>query len=125
MLNHRPRDFTDQENMIAKTLDSMGIRYEQQAEFGKYTVDFYIPEIKAVVEADGVYGHLRKADRIRDKELVKLIDIERVIHIAQTKKADIQEELELQINGGNTSDPFQYPEEKPTKTPSAQQEKAG
>ena len=57
-MNLPPRDYTDQENLIADCLSKFGMRYDQQVYYHPYIVDFYIPEIKMVVEADGVYGHL-------------------------------------------------------------------
>ena len=56
-MNLPPRDYTDQENLIADCLSKFGMRYDQQVYYHPYIVDFYIPEIKMVVEADGVYGH--------------------------------------------------------------------
>lgn len=87
-----PRDFTKQENIIAQILSEMGLRYEQQYVVGVYTVDFYISEIQYIIEADGVYGHLRKADAERDRVLQSM-GIKRVIHIKETTKSAIQEAL--------------------------------
>ena len=56
-MNLPPRDFTEQELLIARCLDEFGLRYEQQAYFHPYIADFYIEELQMVVEADGVYGH--------------------------------------------------------------------
>ena len=77
-----PRDYTKQEKLVEQCLDVTGLRYDNQVEFGKYTVDFYIDEIKTVVEADGIYGHLKKRDRKRDAELYKL-GVEHIIHIKE------------------------------------------
>ena len=46
-----PKDYTKQENIIAELLSEFGLRYDQQVEFGKYTVDFHIKEIGMIVEA--------------------------------------------------------------------------
>ena len=54
-----PKDFTKQENLIAEELSEMGMRYDQQVPMGKYTLDFWVPEIGLVIEADGVDGHYR------------------------------------------------------------------
>ena len=83
-MNLPPRDYTDQENLIADCLSKFGMRYDQQVYYHPYIVDFYIPEIKMVVEADGVYGHLSKRDRKRDEDLLLLDDIEYIIHIKET-----------------------------------------
>ena len=87
-----PRDNTKQEKLVEQCLDVTGLRYGNQVEFGKYTVDFYIDEIKTVVEADGIYGHLKKRDRKRDAELYKL-GVEHIIHIKEKTHQKICEEL--------------------------------
>ena len=89
----KPRDFTVQENYIAEILTELGLRYEQQYSIGSRTVDFYIPEMKSVIEADGVYGHLRKADKKRDLELMSL-GISDIFHIRDSTKSTILDTLE-------------------------------
>ena len=84
----RPRDFTVQENYIAEILTELGLRYEQQYSIGSRTVDFYLPEMKSAIEADGVYGHLRKADRKRDSELMGL-GVKDIFHISDSTKPKI------------------------------------
>ena len=69
-MNIKPTDFTNQENIIADCLSEMGMRFEQQKQFYTYTVDFWIPDLKFVIEADGVYGHLKKRDMQRDITLM-------------------------------------------------------
>jgi len=93
-----PRDYTDQENIIADYLSEWGIRYETQAPFPPYTVDFYIPELSMVIEADGVYGHLGKRDRIRDGKLIQTGDIQIVLHCKKTTKGQIKEFLWRELN---------------------------
>ena len=88
----KPRDFTVQENYIAEILTDLGLRYERQYSIGSRTVDFYLPEMKSVIEADGVYGHLRKADRKRDSELVSL-GICDIYHVRDLTKPNILETL--------------------------------
>ena len=92
-----PRDYTDQENLIADCLSKFGMRYDQQVYYHPYIVDFYIPEIKMVVEADGVYGHLSKRDRKRDEDLLLLDDIEYIIHIKETTLEKIKAKLWLEL----------------------------
>lgn len=87
-----PRDYTQQEKLVEQCLQVTGLRYDNQVEFGKYTVDFYIDEIKTVVEADGVYGHLRKRDRKRDNELYES-GVKHIIHIKEKTHQRICEEL--------------------------------
>ena len=93
-----PRDYTDQENIIADYLSEWGIRYETQAPFPPYTVDFYISELSMVIEADGVYGHLGKRDRIRDRKLIETGDIQIVLHCKETTKSKIKEFLWRELN---------------------------
>ena len=93
-----PRDYTEQENIIAEYLSEWGIRYETQAPFPPYTVDFYIPELSMVIEADGVYGHLGKRDRVRDRNLIQTGDILIVLHCKETTKGKIKEFLWRELN---------------------------
>ncbi len=74
----------------------MGLRYEQQAPIGNYTVDFWLATEEIVIEADGVYGHLSKADEKRDAELLEL-GVEKVIHIRATTQQDVRETLENEL----------------------------
>ena len=78
----KPTDYTKQENIIAECLSTFGMRYDQQYDFYPYTVDFFIADIRMVIEADGVYGHLRKRDVI----------------IIGTTKQEIEEELWQGLN---------------------------
>ena len=93
-----PTSNTEQENIIATCLSDMGLRYSQQTLFFPYTVDFYIEEINTVVEADGVYGHLSKRDRKRDKVLSEKHKVETIIHIKETTKVKIKEVLCQELN---------------------------
>ena len=97
-MNILPKDYTAQENIIADYLTESGLRYDQQYEFWPYTVDFYVPELKMVIEADGKYGHLRKNDVKRDAVLLKVVEIEQVIHIRGIRKEEIGEILWQELN---------------------------
>ena len=88
-----PRDYTAQENIIAECLSEFGLRYEQQNEFWPYTPDFYIPELKMIIEADGKYGHLRKRDVKRDIELGRNENVVYILHIRESTKEKIKETL--------------------------------
>ena len=92
-----PKDYTKQENIIAKCLSDFGMRYDQQHEFYPYTVDFWIEDIYMVIEADGVYGHLRKRDIRRDKELMER-GVEYILHIKEINKEEIKELLWQGLN---------------------------
>ena len=88
-----PRDYTKQENIIADTLSEFGLRYDQQVPIDKYTADFYVAEIGLVIEADGVYGHLRKRDAFRDSEIMRVFGIENILHIHDNTKEGVRETL--------------------------------
>ena len=93
-----PRDHTAQENIIEEYLSEWGLRYEAKASVPPYTVDFYIPELSMVIEADGGYGHLSKRDRIRDRNLIQTGDIQIVLHCKETTKSKIKEFLWRELN---------------------------
>ena len=88
-----PKDFTVQENLIADCLDAFGIRYDQQHFFDPYWVDFWIPELSMVIEADGAYGHFGKREAKRNKDLLDIPEIETVYHIEETVASDIKDRL--------------------------------
>ena len=88
-----PKDYTQQENIIAECLSDFGLRYEQQADFYPYSPDFYIPEIKMIIEADGKYGHLRKRDIKRDIFLDEQEGVDDVLHIRDVTKQKIKDTL--------------------------------
>ena len=98
MSSIKPRDYTEQENIIAECLSEFGLRYEQQYDFYPYTVDFYIAEINMVIEADGVYGHLSKREDKRDYNLVNVYGVPHVVHIKETTKGEIKEILWQELN---------------------------
>ena len=97
-MNLPPKDYTQQESLIAQALDEFGIRYEQQYPVSKYTLDFYIPDIKMGVEADGIYGHFRKRDVKRDFELMMYPNIESILRIDGTIYTEIKETLWQALN---------------------------
>ena len=92
-MNLRPKDYTQQEQHIQHLLDECGLRYDTQYSFINYIVDFWIAEIGLVIEADGVYGHLKKRDVKRDMELLEIPAITNVLHIKETNKEEIKKVL--------------------------------
>ena len=58
-----------------------------------YTVDFWIPSLGMVIEADGVYGHFKKQDEKRDKDLIAYPEIESVMHIKENTKPSVEKKL--------------------------------
>ena len=93
-----PTSNTEQEIIIAEYLSELGFRYTQQEFFPPYKVDFYIEEINTAIEADGVYGHLSKRDKVRDKVLMDKYNIDVVIHIKEKTKPTIQKALWQALN---------------------------
>ena len=93
-----PKDYTAQENIIADYLTEFGVRYEQQYGFFPYTVDFYISELKMVIEADGKHGHLQKNDIKRDDILRMEHGVECILHVRDFTKEKIKEILWRALN---------------------------
>lgn len=87
-----PKDFTPQEQIVAECLSEMGLRYSQQVEIDKYTVDFLVEE-SIILEADGFFGHYRRADKIRDETLLNNGEYT-IIHIKSKTKKEIKNEIE-------------------------------
>lgn len=56
------------ERMVARELARLGQRYEQHKWIGPYCVDFYLPDRRMILEADGTYWHSRADMRARDIE---------------------------------------------------------
>ena len=78
---------------LANFLSFCGLRYEPQVEFGQFTVDFFLSELSLVLEADGIYGHLRKADRKRDSILLQHSEIKDVRHLKGQTNQELQKEI--------------------------------
>ena len=97
-MNLPPKDYTQQEKIIALNLDTLGFRYSEQHSFFPYTVDFYIPELKMVIEADGKYGHLKKRDLKRDLSLAEYDEIDYILHITAFTHSEIEEMLWQGLN---------------------------
>lgn len=87
-----PKDFTQQEQFVAQCLDELQLRYTQQVEFDKYIVDFLI-ENSIILEADGFFGHFRKADKLRDDALRQCNGVSGIIHIKSLRKEKIKKEI--------------------------------
>ena len=91
------KSHTLQENLIARVLDEVGLRYTWQTPVGKYVPDFVITEMNVIIEADGPFGHFAKRDALRD-EYLKKAGYE-IVHIKEKTykdiKAKIWQELKL------------------------------
>lgn len=92
-MRYLPKDYTTQENLIALELSDMGLRYDQQVPINQYTADFFVPELGLVIEADGIYGHLRKRDAFRDAEIMRVFGVENILHIHDNTKEGVRDTL--------------------------------
>ena len=92
-MNLPPRDNTPQEVTIRKVLDELGLRHDDQHFFLNFIVDFWIPEIGMIIEADGVYGHLKKRDMKRDMALMGVPQVKHILHIRDTQQDQIKETI--------------------------------
>ena len=92
-MNLPPKDYTKQEQLIAAELSRLGLRYDQQVEVHPYTVDFFIPELGMIIEADGIYGHLQKRDTQRDANLLRTYGIDNILHIKDITKEGVKNTL--------------------------------
>ena len=64
----------------------------------KHKPPFLRIQLIMILEADGVYGHLGKRDRIRDRNLIQTGDILIVLHCKETTKGKIKEFLWRELN---------------------------
>ena len=55
------RKKTEPERIIREMLEDLGVSFEQEAPLGYHTVDFLLPELKIVIQADGDYWHANPA----------------------------------------------------------------
>ena len=97
-MNLPPKDFTPQEHIISRVLDDFGIRYDQGSFFLRYVVDFWVADIGMIIEADGVYGHLKKRDIKRDMALMQHPSIKYVLHVKDTTYDTVKETLWQALN---------------------------
>ena len=91
------KSHTLQENLIARVLDEVGLRYTWQTPVGKYVPDFVITEMNVIIEADGPFRHFAKRDALPD-EYLKEAGYE-IVHVKEKTykdiKAKIWQELKL------------------------------
>ena len=97
-MRYLPKDYTKQEQLIADELSELGLRYDQQVDVYPYTIDFFVPELGLVIEADGVYGHLRKRDVKRDADLMRIFGIENILHVKDSTKEGVKNTLCQALN---------------------------
>ena len=92
------KDYTKQENVIAEVLSEIGLRYDQQVPISGYIADFFVPELGMVIEADGIYGHLKKRDVKRDADIMRIYGVENILHIKENSKVGVKDTLWQALN---------------------------
>ena len=92
------RNHTPQEKLVRRVLEENGLLYQYQIDIGQYTVDFYLPELQVIVEADGVFGHLKKRDKQRDYRLAAM-GYQRVWHLKETTISGLRNEFNILMKG--------------------------
>ena len=93
-----PRDYTKQEMIIAEVLSDLGLRYDTQVHVSKYIADFFVPELGMIIEADGIYGHLKKRDIKRDADLMRIYGVKNILHIKDNSKMGVTDTLWQALN---------------------------
>lgn len=76
--------FTNKQIEINNWINEIGFQTEMEKVFGKYCVDFYLPELNWVIELDG-FGHWPKKEKKRDDYLCTNFGIDDIIHIEYKK----------------------------------------
>ena len=67
-----PHQVTELEGRVAAMLDAFDIVYEREVMIcEKYFVDFLLPTLRIVIEADGAYWHDPSKDADRDAEIIR------------------------------------------------------
>lgn len=72
------------EKQVRQTLDVLNIKYIQEAQMGRYSVDFLLVDLRIALEIDGVYWHqnikrdTRKTNYLQSKgwNVIRISDIE-------------------------------------------------
>lgn len=84
------------ETIIRLQLEKMSESFEQEVKFGKYHVDFYLPNRKLVLECDGEYWHKTEKARQRDRKKDKFLQAQgyKVLRLAEQ---DIREQKYEQL----------------------------
>lgn len=70
------------EAMVAIELLKLGYKIIPQQQIGKYKVDFYLPNVKTVVEVDGRIYHQGRDDNEREATIMLSLGLDtRIVHI--------------------------------------------
>lgn len=72
-IKSRDKEETAIEKIVAGILEEFGLTFERQKVIGHYVVDFFIPTLNLIVEADGDYWHnipkVKEKDELRNELL--------------------------------------------------------
>ena len=86
------------ETTVRKFLEDLGIEFECQKGFGRFVVDFVLPDLRIIIEADGSYWHSKKVSTDRDERRDSYLKSKgyEVIHLPETeiKSGAFRERLE-------------------------------
>jgi very-short-patch-repair endonuclease len=87
---------TGLERRAAEILEEHGIAYVPQKHFGRFRVDFYLPQFSIALEVDGTYWHTRSErqayDVNRDLEIANRFGVE-VVRVEEISLVDALEGL--------------------------------
>lgn len=74
---------TNLERIIDVYLHANNIEHLHEHKIGNYSVDFYLPKVNQILEADSYYWHLGKDEDKRDKEIMKLLQGVNITHLTE------------------------------------------
>lgn len=76
------------EARVREALERLGVVFEQEAKVGRWSVDFLLPDLMVILEADGAYWHAKTVERDarRDAEMTS-----RGYRVARIKDIDIND----------------------------------
>ncbi|MCX6751568.1 MAG: endonuclease domain-containing protein [Candidatus Nomurabacteria bacterium] len=85
---------TKQEEILWKCIRNrkLGVKFRRQYSVGGYVLDFYCPEIKLVIEIDGIQ-HSRKEEVLYDQERTEYLEV-LDCNVLRFKNIEIEKNLE-------------------------------
>lgn len=78
---------TSIEKIVRQFLESRGVVFRTQVSFKRYVIDFLLPEIGLIIEADGSYWHSKKSVKERDSRRDEELRMEgfKVVRLTETE----------------------------------------
>lgn len=80
------------ERLVREELERQGIEFEQEKPMGRFVIDFYLPQQKIAIEADGNYWHSFKKAKETAKRKNKCLD-SRGIKVFRFKEDQIKQDV--------------------------------